>query len=491
MMKNTNNDNKNNETYQKKNCSYKRENLEVFIEFVDLNRVYHPGDIVRLKIDINAKNNPTAKKIIAGLAFFEPAGLSFLGKVADVFFKNTIGLSKEQMLGASRFDIERGFHQVINKVIELRGQNGEGVCQSYNLDLKVPENIIQTYYGGPEFTSIRWFVRVTDDTVDEQGLYELEEIIVANPPPEQDCEIKEKIRKGKKVEFSLKLPKKNWVEGEEVQGRIIVCALDPTIGNVDINVALILMEWWSGANNNRHEITSASLAKNVLIPVGDWIEYPFTFSIPVMKRPSFKANQVHSQWCITASVGKGLFPTADSIEIDVFIAPTKTSETKTVTTYGIEKNYEEPNVFEQHKEELLRIRALHNDIKKAKAKGSAWGKPILFGSCLGITACFIAAIPLVLIFQNINGDSEPSPVPGLIGMIILMIVWPLTSFFIQRKGKQKSADLILKCEKTISSEINEIAKKDPNWLNTIGGTEALLDSSIVDRLLLKTGAKQL
>jgi len=168
---------------------------------------------------------------------------------------------------------------------------------------------------------------------------------------------------------------------------------------------------------------------------------------------------------------------------------TEMAEAQKESQAGIERDKANADIREKQKAILIRIRDLHNHVAKAKSKANAWVLPLLFGGGIGVFACTIVAIALVFIVPMVGGPSEPTAIPGLSGLAILIIAWIGTTSLFRHNAKKKSGILVEDEEDTLNAAVVEAAKSYPDWVGGIGGTQALLDAQKVNSLLLNINIK--
>lgn len=155
----------------------------------------------------------------------------------------------------------------------------------------------------------------------------------------------------------------------------------------------------------------------------------------------------------------------------------------------IEREKSDAVLREQQKATLLHLRGLHANVAKAKANGNAWLVPLLFGGIAGVIACGMVSVALVYIVRAVNGNTEPSAIPGCSGMVVLIAAWAGGTYFFRRNAKRQSEIAVAQEEEVLKNAVDEISRSNPDWLYEIGGTTPLLDPKKVEMLLANPGAK--
>ena len=145
---------------------------------------------------------------------------------------------------------------------------------------------------------------------------------------------------------------------------------------------------------------------------------------------------------------------------------------------------------EQQATILYRLRDLHNNTAKGKAKAHSWAPPFLIGGIAGICACIAMLFAMAFAVEankDLNSTFSGSPIPGLIGLAALVATWILTTFFLRRKMKQESGILVSKAEAELKSALDEIAQLYPKWFVDVGGMASLSNSKNIEILVVKEG----
>lgn len=477
-------DNKENHGMEDLKYHDKSRGLEVIAKPVALRTFYYPGDLVQTIVTINSAKNSSVREITASLVLYQPPGQSFLDRITGL-----------PLVGSRLRD---GMTPIVTQVLRKGGKLQAGFSESYEVEIRIPDDIVP-----PLATSsgaiIGYMVWISEPSTD-WGISIISPIGIGVPPPSQDFDPFTRTVTGKNLEITLELPRLHWVRGEKIHGKIKVRSLKPNYGPISVRSGLNLQAD-KGVNSTPviENIATESLATKIIIPFGEVVEYDFEVAIPTNLPPTLKSPRYSVQWELHIFAGIGVFSNTNFSQlIYVYSVPAREKPipkpaAKKINNDAAESNnalgmVQEPslvyeNLTGEQKMVLLRLRELHNNVSKAKSKGNAWGQPLLFGGMAGVAACFIISIPLVYVVRAINGSSEPSAIPGCVGLVFLMLTGILTSVFLRRNAQQHSVDLVTKEELNLNLEIDKIAALQPDWVNKIGGVTSLLDSRTVDSLL--------
>ncbi len=267
---------------------------------------YYAGDTVQATITLQAEKELPVRGASAYLILQEEyeykrtgaKGHTYTHKETEESVLDTVNLEKEGTLPV-------GSHR-------------------YPATFQIPDNIVAPFAG--KITKNRLLVKATFDSpkaLDPEAEIEVPLIV---PPPGQKTEPGEYGQEqSEEVDLRLWLPRLEWIEGEKLEGKVLVQPL-ATFSASEVRVELLLTEDVPRANGNthiRHE-GKEKLAEKVDFWPAHPAEYPFVLPIPTEGQPTRSTGHSTTTWSIKATLARRLRrDTEISVDIEVFNGPAR------------------------------------------------------------------------------------------------------------------------------------------------------------------------
>lgn len=126
--------------------------------------------------------------------------------------------------------------------------------------------------------------------------------------------------RSEEVDLRLWLPRLEWVEGDEIDGKVLVRP-QAEFSVTDVRLELLLTEHVarSYGNTRIHSKGKVKLADKVDFTPGQAIEYPFTLQIPEDGMPTRSTGHSTTAWSIKATLARRLRrDTEITVDIEVY-----------------------------------------------------------------------------------------------------------------------------------------------------------------------------
>jgi hypothetical protein len=124
---------------------------------------------------------------------------------------------------------------------------------------------------------------------------------------------------------------------------------------------------------------------------------------------------------------------------------------------------------------LLHLCRLHSDIGQARAAGNRWMVPLLWGGLCGIGACIIVGIGSAVVINLVLGLA-PSPVPGLLGILAMCLVWVVATWFLRLRAQKAAASRIVAAQAALDAATGEVERRLPELVRQVGGAAMLREA---------------
>lgn len=193
---------------------------------------------------------------------------------------------------------------------------------SYSAELRLPAEVIPPFPG--EITNNHWIIKAKFDcpkAFDPEAELEVPVIV---PPPGLKAQADEHGQeRSEEVDLRLWLPRLEWVEGEELEGAVLVRP-QASFGVTEIRVELLLTEYVpaSAGNTRTHSQGKATVAGKVDFTPGEDGEYAFTLPIPKEGKPTRTTELSTTTWTLKATLARKLRrDTEIMVDIEVYNGP--------------------------------------------------------------------------------------------------------------------------------------------------------------------------
>lgn len=221
-------------------------------------------------------------------------------------------------------------HEVRREIILPEGLLKASAPQTWTFEWQIPPEIPPTYAG--KILQIRWMVKATLDRKLMQDVNASADLSVPSVPPGKRTAAGEfgAANSPGDAEMFIGLPKEEWVEGETVQGRLIVRPqkeFDVTEVRVELQRVENVPE--GEGNTNVVIVEKTRVSPGVKYQAGGAQEYPFTFRLPQTATPSIRSPHGTVAWLIKGILARRLrsdFEVRE--EISVFSAQTNPEASK-------------------------------------------------------------------------------------------------------------------------------------------------------------------
>ncbi len=268
----------------------KGDQVQVQIELDRPQGPYYPGEMLHAIVTIQNRKQLKVREVRAGLVFWERYAYETRDSEGD---RTTSWATHEEW--------------VARETLVGGGVVPAGFSQSFRLQWQIPPNAVPPCKG--KITTNRWLVRVTFDQQLKRDINEEVELPLVVPPSGQWREPGEygEASHPQEADMALWLPRLEWVEGETVEGRLVVRPQkDFTVG--EVRVELVRREHVPRDRGKTEWIEQgkARLAEKASFQAGGSYEYPFAFQLPVQGCPSRVTPSSAVSWIIKGILSRRL-----------------------------------------------------------------------------------------------------------------------------------------------------------------------------------------
>jgi hypothetical protein len=219
------------------------------------------------------------------------------------------------------------------ETVELRCDQvdlvGEGAIlagtHTYSASLRLPDDAVPPYSG--KITKNRWLVRCKFDCPKAFDPEAEAEVLLIVPPPgrnvvpagvgeAQHCD---------EAELRLWLPRLEWVEGETIEGKLLVQPRE-NFSASEVRLELTRTEYVPRASGDTesHAEGKVKLADKVEFWPAHPVEYPFAVLVPRQGLPTRSTQFSHVTWSLTATLARRLRRDSQiAIQIEVYNGPAR------------------------------------------------------------------------------------------------------------------------------------------------------------------------
>ena len=268
--------------------------VEVNIELDRPTEFYHPGDAIHASVTLEGKKKMKVRQIKAELVHWERYR----------YDRTTTDMDDDDRTSTYTDTAET---IPVQEVLMEAGEIPAESVQTYTLDWTIPDNAVPPYQG--EITQSRWLVRVTLDR--KLGLdtnAEVEVPLIVSPPGRdiQPGDYGSASHPGE-ADMSLWLPKLEWVEGETIEGNLLVRP-QKDFKVSEVRIEMQRREYVPRDDGKTHTVTEGKtqLAPKTEFRANEVVEYPFSFSIPVRGCPTRETPHSHVMWTLTGILNRSL-----------------------------------------------------------------------------------------------------------------------------------------------------------------------------------------
>ncbi len=261
---------------------------------------YYPGDPVHLNIHLESEKDLKVQELRASLIFWEryqytTTHTTGYGKSRSRSTRTHWGtatrvLHKEKLLGEGT--IPAGFHQ------------------TYSLDWSIPQDAAPPYAG--RVIRSGWLIKVTLDRKLRKDINEELKVPVVVPPPGRWAEPGEygEASHSEEADMALWLPRLEWVEGETIQGKVIVRARSGVSAS-GVRIELLRNERVTIRGHGRGGTFSKTefkdrIARGVKLNAGEVREFPFSVPVPEIGCPSRDTSVGTVRWSLKGILDRRL-----------------------------------------------------------------------------------------------------------------------------------------------------------------------------------------
>ena len=279
--------------------------MDIRIELDRPSGPYYPGDVVQATIALQSEKEMKVRKASAGLVLLED-------------YEYTYAKAKGgHHHGSDTVEDFRSFKDL------LEGGAIPAGVQTYHLDCKIPANAPAPYRG--QITKNRWLVRASLDRERAIDIHREVELPLVVPPPGKSIEPGEygETEHSDEAELRFWLPRLEWVEGETVEGKLLV---RPTanFGVSEVRLELLRQEYVPRNDGHTHIFTEGEvkLADKVEFWPAHHVEYSFAFPLPKQGCPTRRTDHSRVTWSLKATLARRLRKDAIvSVEVYVYNGP--------------------------------------------------------------------------------------------------------------------------------------------------------------------------
>lgn len=261
-------------------------NPEFTIQLDRADAVYFPGDTVRAVVTLTSAGETKFREISVGLLYQERFQTMETGREPDGDRRPPTHewRTDEQWAG--------------KEIIARDGALNANFNQTYNFAWQIPQRVGASYNG--EIAQVSWMVRATIDRQPAQEITRETPLGVVVPPPNAYVQAGEFIEDNpahEAVDVRFHLPKLEFVQGEEVRGRVVVLPKE-SIEPRSIRLDLVRSERVGAEEGNSKSFVEGSLAlaAKVTLQAGVPVNYEFAFPIPPSWCPSYRTHNSYATW---------------------------------------------------------------------------------------------------------------------------------------------------------------------------------------------------
>ena len=264
--------------------------VQVHIELDRPQGPYYPGDVLHAVVTIQSRKQVKVREVRAGLVFWE----RYAYETRDLDGDRSTSWATGELV-------------VAKEVLVGEGTVPAGFNQSFRLTWQLPPDAVPPYTG--KITRNRWLVKVTFDRKLKKDINEEVEIPLIVPPPGQWAEPGEygEASHPDEADMALWLPRLEWVEGETVEGRLLVRPQkDFTVS--EVRVELVRREHVPRDEGKTERIVEgkARLAGKTAFRANQSYEFPFAFPLPTQGCPSRETPFSTAAWILKGILNRRL-----------------------------------------------------------------------------------------------------------------------------------------------------------------------------------------
>jgi hypothetical protein len=268
--------------------------VEVNIELDRPTEFYHPGDAIHASVTLDGQKKMKVRQVKAELVHWERYR----------YDKTTTDMDDDDRTSTHSATAET---IPVEEVLMEAGEIPAGSVQTYTLDWTIPDNAVPPYQG--EITQSRWLVRVTlDRKLGLDTTAEVEVPLIVSPPGRdiQPGDYGSASHPGE-ADMRLWLPKLEWVEGETIEGKLLVRPQNDFKVS-EVRIELQRKEHVPRDDGKTHTVTEgkAQLAPKTEFRANEVVEYPFSFSIPAQACPTRETPHSSVMWALTGTLNRSL-----------------------------------------------------------------------------------------------------------------------------------------------------------------------------------------
>ncbi len=194
---------------------------------------------------------------------------------------------------------------------------------TYPVSLRLPDDAVPPYSG--KITKNNWLVKVKFDCPKAFDPDAEAEVPLIVPPPGRNVAPGEvgEAQQCDEAELRLWLPRLEWVEGETIEGKLLVQARD-NFSVSEVRLELTRTEYVPRASGDTQSHTDGKLklADKVEFWPAHPVEYPFALPVPRQGLPTRSTQFSRVTWSLSATLARRLRKDAEiSAEIQVYNGP--------------------------------------------------------------------------------------------------------------------------------------------------------------------------
>ncbi|HEY76979.1 MAG TPA: hypothetical protein G4O00_12555 [Thermoflexia bacterium] len=263
---------------------------------------YYPGDAVQATITIRARKKVKVSEVRAGLILWE----------------KYIYYDTDAEGDSSKITTTAQIPAVVESLLD-KGAIPAGFERTWTFQWQIPPDAPPPYVG--VITKNRWIVKVTLDRRLRKDINAEVEVPLIVPPPGEDAEPGEygDSSHPDTVDLSIWLPRLEWVEGETVEGKLLVRP-EKDFTASEVRVELVREEYVPRGEGNRHRVVEgkAQLAGRTSFRALESYEYPFAFPIPVQSHPTRETPNSVVTWTLKGVLSRRLRKDF-RVDVEIFV----------------------------------------------------------------------------------------------------------------------------------------------------------------------------
>lgn len=260
---------------------------------IDLDRPtgpFYPGDTVNATITIHSEGKVKVRQAYAGLALWE----KYKYKAEDAEGDSMTSTATSEVF-------------VIKVALMGETEIPAGFNETYRLELPIPPDAVPPYNG--EITQNRWLAKVILDRRMKRDFNAEAEIPLVVPPPGQSVQpgLYGTSSHPGEADMQIALPKLEWVEGERIEGRLLVSAQGKLKAR-EMRVELVRREHVPREEGSTKDITvdKAQLGGKTELSPGQLAEVPFRLTIPQQGCPTRQTAHSTVTWTLRGVLSRRL-----------------------------------------------------------------------------------------------------------------------------------------------------------------------------------------